>query len=140
MRELLILFLKKDIGGTASLNYGISGRNDGETYQAGVNYGASLGKKDSYISLSLQLNHRGKTTRTQNHNLDIFGGNFAYDFADNPAAARAADDAIIQQRGLTRDDFNFQIGDAQIKQAQLFLIQNTRLMIDLNYILLEVLV
>lgn len=114
------IILKKDIGGSASLNYGITGRNDGETYQAGVNYGASLGKKESYINLSLQLNQRGKTTRTQNHNLDIFGSNFAYDFAADPAAARAADDAIIKERGLTRDDFNFQIGDAQIKQAQLF--------------------
>lgn len=114
------IILKKDLGGTATLNYGISGRNDGETYQAGANYGTSLGKKDGYISLSLQLNHRGKTTRTQNHNLDIFGDNFAYDFAADPAAARAADDAIIQQRGLNRDDFNFQIGDARIRQAQLF--------------------
>ncbi|WP_294312544.1 TonB-dependent receptor [uncultured Chryseobacterium sp.] len=114
------IILKKNLGGTASLNYGISGRNDGETYQAGANYGVSLGKKDGYFSLSLQLNQRGKTTRTQNHNLDIFGDNFAYDFAADPAGARAADDAIIQQRGLTRDDFNFQIGDARIRQAQLF--------------------
>lgn len=114
------IILKKNMGGSASLNYGISGRNDGETYQAGANYGASLGKKDGYINLSLQLSHKGKTTRTQNHNLDIFGDNFAYDFADDPAAARADDDEIIWQRGLTRDDFNFQIGDAQIRQAQLF--------------------
>lgn len=114
------IILKKDIGASASATYGISGRNDGETYQAGVNYGSSLGKQDSYINLSLQLNHRGKTTRTQNHDLDIFGGNFAYAFADDPEAARAADDAVISQRGLSRDDFNFQIGDAQIRQAQLF--------------------
>jgi len=114
------IILKKDIGASATLNYGITGRGDGETYQAGINYGSSLGKDESFINLSLQLNQRGKTTRTQNHNLDIFGGNFAYDFADNPDAARAADDAIIKERGLTRDDFNFQIGDARIKQAQLF--------------------
>nr|WP_314493850.1 TonB-dependent receptor [uncultured Chryseobacterium sp.] len=114
------IILKKDIGASASATYGISGRNDGEAYQAGVNYGSSLGKQDSYINLSLQLNHRGKTTRTQNHDLDIFGGNFAYAFADDPEAARAADNAVISQRGLSRDDFNFQIGDAQIRQAQLF--------------------
>lgn len=114
------IILKKDIGATASATYGISGRNDGETYQAGINYGTSLGKKDSYVSLSLQLNHRGKTTRTQNHNLDIYGDNFAYDFADDPDAARALDDQKIRENGLTRNDFNFQIGDAQIKQAQLF--------------------
>lgn len=114
------IILKKNVGGTATLNYGISGRGDGETYQGGANYGTSLGKKDSYINLSLQLSHRGKTTRTQNHRLDIFGDNFAYDFAGDPEAAIVADNEIIRQRGLTRDDFNFQIGDAEIKQGQLF--------------------
>ncbi|SHH80185.1 iron complex outermembrane recepter protein [Chryseobacterium oranimense] len=114
------IILKKDIGASATASYGISGRNDGETYQAGINYGSSLGKKDGYVNLSLQLSHRGKTTRTQNHDLDIFGSNFAYEFADDPVAARAEDDRIIKERGLTRDDFNFQIGDAQIRQAQLF--------------------
>lgn len=117
------IILKKNAGASASLTYGLSGRNDGDTYQAGVNYGTSLGKNDGFINLSLQLSHRGKTTRTQNHNLDIFGDNFAYEFAGNAEAvqaARDADDAKIKERGLTRDDFNFQIGDAQIRQGQLF--------------------
>lgn len=117
------IILKKNAGASASLTYGLSGRNDGDTYQAGVNYGTSLGKNDGFINLSLQLSHRGKTTRTQNHDLDIFGNNFAYEFAGSPeaiAAARAEDDAKIKGYGLTRDDFNFQIGDAQIRQGQLF--------------------
>ncbi|MEG0927742.1 TonB-dependent receptor plug domain-containing protein [Chryseobacterium sp.] len=114
------IILKKNTGASASLTYGLSGRNDGDTYQAGINYGAALGKNDGFVNLSLQLNHRGKTTRTQNHDLDIFGSNFAYEFADNPDVARERDDAIIRERGLTRDDFNFQIGDAQIRQGQLF--------------------
>ncbi|NIF07308.1 TonB-dependent receptor [Chryseobacterium sp. Tr-659] len=114
------IILKKDLGASANITYGLSGRNDGETYQAAANYGTALGKKDSYINLSLQLSHRGKTTRTQNHDLDIFGDNFAYEFADDPAAARLADDKKIAERGLTRDYFNFQIGDAQIRQGQLF--------------------
>ncbi|MGE8556215.1 MAG: TonB-dependent receptor plug domain-containing protein [Chryseobacterium jejuense] len=117
------IILKKNAGASASLTYGLSGRNDGDTYQAGVNYGTSLGKNAGFINLSLQLSHRGKTTRTQNHNLDIFGNNFAYEFAGDAEAiqaARDADDAKIKERGLTRDDFNFQIGDAQIRQGQLF--------------------
>ncbi|WP_160137935.1 TonB-dependent receptor plug domain-containing protein [Chryseobacterium sp. c4a] len=117
------IILKKNAGASASLTYGLSGRNDGDTYQAGVNYGTSLGKNEGFINLSLQLSHRGKTTRTQNHGLDIFGDNFAYEFAgDDEAikAAIAADDAKIKEYGLTRDDFNFQIGDAQIRQGQLF--------------------
>lgn len=147
------IILKKNIGASASATYGLTGRNDGETYQAGINYGTSLGKKESYINLSLQLNYRGKTTRTQNHDLIIYdqsnlnvvnnngtitangislpniapvasgtyGNSFAYSFADTGAQlSRAYDDALIAQNGLSRDDFNFQIGDAQIKQAQLF--------------------
>ncbi|PWN61335.1 TonB-dependent receptor plug domain-containing protein [Chryseobacterium oncorhynchi] len=114
------IILKKNTGASASLTYGLSGRNDGDTYQAGVNYGASLGKNDGFVNLSLQLSHRRKTTRTQNHDLDIFGNNFAYEFADNPDVARKNDDDIIRERGLTRDDFNFQVGDAQIRQGQLF--------------------
>lgn len=147
------IILKKNIGASASATYGLTGRNDGETYQAGINYGTSLGKKESYINLSLQLNYRGKTTRTQNHDLIIYDqsnlnvvnnngamtangislpnitpvasgtyeNSFAYSFADTGAQlSRAYDDALIAQNGLSRDDFNFQIGDAQIKQAQLF--------------------
>lgn len=118
------IVLKKNQGATASITYGQTGRNDGETYQAGANYGTAIGKEKGFLNLSLQLSHRGKTNRSQNHNLDIFGNNFAYDFAGDQAAqdaARKADDDIIAQRGLTRDDFNFQVGDAQIKQGQLFL-------------------
>lgn len=114
------IILKKNQGVSASLTYGQTGRNDGETYQAAVNFGTELGKPKSFINFSLQLSHRGKTSRSQNHNLDIYGSNFAYDFAQDADQARAEDDAIISQRGLTRDDFNFQIGDAQIKQAQFF--------------------
>lgn len=117
------IILKKNAGASASLTYGLSGRNDGDTYQAGVNYGTSLGKSDGFINLSLQLSHRGKTTRTQNHGLDIFGDNFAYELAGSPEAiddARAKDDEKIKEYGLTRDYFNFQIGDAQIRQGQLF--------------------
>jgi len=40
------IILKKNVGGSAFLNYGISGRGDAETYQGGVNYGSSLGKEE----------------------------------------------------------------------------------------------
>ncbi|MCJ7933786.1 MAG: TonB-dependent receptor [Chryseobacterium sp.] len=147
------IILKKNAGASASVTYGLSGRNDGDTYQAGANYGTSLGKKDSYVNLSLQLSHRGKTTRTQNHdliiydqsNLNVVNNNgvitangivlpnvspvatknysnyFEYGSAETGSQiSRAYDDALIAQNGLSRNDFNFQIGDAQIRQAQLF--------------------
>ncbi|ASE63104.1 TonB-dependent receptor [Chryseobacterium indologenes] len=147
------IILKKNPGASASITYGLSGRNDGETYQAGANYGTSLGKRDGYINLSLQLSHRGKTTRTQNHDLiiydqsnlnivntngsisangislpdvspvatGVYNNSFAYDFAETGSQiSRAYDDALIAKNGLSRSDFNFQIGDAQIRQGQLF--------------------
>ncbi len=114
------IVLKKNQGASASLTYGQTGKNDGNTYQLGANYGTAFANK-GLLNLSLQLSHRGSTNRSQNHNLDIFGGNFAYEFAEDPAVARANDDAILAKRGLSRDDFNFQIGDAKIQQGQLFI-------------------
>lgn len=116
------IILKKDNkAGTASVTYGQTGRNDGKTFQADVNKGWSLGKDKSYLNLTGMFSRRGATNRTSETNLDIFGDNFAYDFADDPAAARAADDKILAERGLKRSDFNFQVGDALIRQTAFFL-------------------
>lgn len=43
------IILKKNQGASASLTYGLTGRNDGETYQGGINYGTSLGKDNSFF-------------------------------------------------------------------------------------------
>lgn len=116
-----IILKSNDDGGTASIAFGQTGRNDGENLAADVNYGFSLGKENSYLNLTAQFSHRGKTNRTQETDLDIYGANFAYAFADDPVAARAADDRILAERGLARSDFNFEVGDASIKQSALFL-------------------
>ncbi|TAE43730.1 MAG: ferric enterobactin receptor, partial [Bacteroidetes bacterium] len=68
---------------------------------------------------------RGSTSRTQNHDLIIFdqsglGNYFAYAFANDEAISRAYDDSVLLARGLTRDDFNFQVGDAKIQNLNLF--------------------
>ncbi len=51
----------------------------------------------------------------------VYNNSFAYDFAETGSQiSRAYDDALIAKNGLSRSDFNFQIGDAQIRQGQLF--------------------
>jgi len=118
--------LKNAPGGEASLTYGQTSKGDGETYNFNGSYGAKLGQNGSIV-FSAVVSERQKTTRTGDHNLDIYGDNFAYDFADDPAGARANDDAIIAANGLSRRDFRFQIGDAQIRNQQFFVNAETQL-------------
>ena len=126
------IVLKSKPGGDASLTYGQTSRNDGETYNFNGSFGTKLGKSGSIV-LSAVISDRKKTNRSKDHNLDIFGSNFAYDFADNPDAARAADDAKISSLGLSRKDFRFQIGDAAIKNQQFFVNAETVLSDRLDF-------
>ncbi len=117
------IILKKNIGMEVGATYGVTSAGDGETYNFNFNYGAEVGDKGGFINLTAEYNDRGKTTRTQNHELIIYdqsdlGNYFAY-FGNEEARQR--DDELIASAGLTRDDFNFQIGDAAISNAQFFL-------------------
>ncbi len=120
------IILKDGPGASASLTYGQTSKNDGETYNFNGSYGAKIGKEGSIV-FSAVVSERKKTNRSGDHNLDIYGDNFAYDFADNPATARANDDQLINEAGLSRKDFRFQIGDAQIKNQQFFINAETKL-------------
>lgn len=109
----------------AALTGGVTSRGDGGLGQLSLNYGAGLGKQGGYINITGEAYQRGKTTRAQNNNLIIFDQSsldnyFAYDFTNDPAASRKYDDDMLKQKGLKRDDFNFQIGDAQIKNGGVF--------------------
>ncbi|MCC9070312.1 TonB-dependent receptor [Flavobacterium sp. F-65] len=119
------LVLKDNAGLDANVTYGSTSRNDGQTTNLNLNYGAKIGNKGGFINLTAEFNNRQKTNRSQNNNLIIFDqsaydNNFAYDFAADPAQARQIDDNLLAQNGLKRDDFNFQIGDAKIKNIQGF--------------------
>jgi len=108
-----------------NLASGITSTGDGEMVQFNANYGFDLGKRGGFLNLTGEAYSRGRTNRTQNHELIIFdqsqvGNFFAYPFTDDPAASRQFDDDIIAQRGLTRDDFNFRVGEAQIKNYTFF--------------------
>jgi iron complex outermembrane receptor protein len=120
------LVLNDNVGFQAEATYGQTSRSDGQTSALNLNYGAKLGKKGGFINLTAEYNNREKTNRSQNHNLIIFdqseyGNYFSYDFCDDPAAARQIDDETLAADGLTRDDFNFQVGDAKIQNIQGFL-------------------
>lgn len=107
---------------SVGLTQGITSRGDGATSDVNLNWGRGIGKDGGYINVTGELLYRGRTTRTQNHNLIIFdqselGNYFAYDFTEDPAAARQYDDDMLASKGLKRDDFNFQIGDARVLNA-----------------------
>ncbi|MEX6686452.1 TonB-dependent receptor [Danxiaibacter flavus] len=115
----------------AGVTGGVTSRGDGGTSNVNLNWGGTLGKNGGFINLTGDFLYRGKTTRTQEHNLTIFnqfalpedaanGGAFTYDFSADPAALRAYDDSVLKARNLKRADFNFQIGDAKILNSGVF--------------------
>jgi iron complex outermembrane recepter protein len=129
------LVLKENTGLEVNGTYGQTSRSDGQTTNLNINYGHKLGDKGGFINLTAEFNNREKTNRSQNHNLIIFDQSaynnyFAYDFTDDPAAARKIDDDLLASKGLKRDDFNFQIGDAKIQNIQGFV--NTVVPLDEN--------
>lgn len=119
------IILKKNTGLTASSTGGITSRGDGGVFNINLNYGAGFAKDRGFINVTLESNNRGATNRTQNHDLIIFDQSslnnyFAYAFTDDPAASRAYDDAQLASRKLSRDDFNFHVGDAKSLNNQAF--------------------
>lgn len=109
----------------ASITGGQTSKGDGKLGQLNLNYGTALGKRGGYVNLTAEAYDRDGTNRTQNHDLIIFDQSslnnyFAYDFTDDPAASRSYDDDQLRAKGLSRDDFNFRVGDAHIKNISGF--------------------
>lgn len=121
------VILKKNIKTLyAAATGGATSRGDGALQQLNLNYGTALGRNGGFINVTAEAYNRGRTTRAQNHNLIIFDQSaldnyFSYDFTNDPAASRKYDDDKLNELGLNRDDFNFQIGDARIKNISGFL-------------------
>ncbi|MCW9705479.1 TonB-dependent receptor [Fodinibius salsisoli] len=110
------IILKQDTGTlTASATAGVYQEGDGETAKADLNYGFNVGD-DGYVNITGSFVNRESTNRTGNHDLHVFTPGFAYGSEE----ARAEDNEEIQERGLTRDDFKFHIGDAGIQTASTF--------------------
>lgn len=110
----------------ANAGAGITAKGDGATAQVNLNKGWDIGKNGGYINLTGDFQYRDFTNRSQHHDLIIYDQSsldnyFAYPFAStSPEISRAYDDSVISARGLKRDDFNFRIGDARIKNASAF--------------------
>ena len=125
------VILKKNTGQLEQqLTGGTTKMGDGQLLKYSANYGTNLGRHGGFINLSLEAYGRGSTNRTQNNDLIIFDQSaneyyFAYPFAGNNGAdaakSRALDDQVLKQKGLNRDDFNFHVGDAGIKNVNTFL-------------------
>lgn len=112
----------------ASTSGGISSRSDGQAVQLNLNYGTDLGKQGGFINLTAEAGYHNRTTRTQNNNLILFDQSslnnyFSYDSYGNGtsfAASKQFDDAELAKLGQKRDAYNFQIGDARIKNISAF--------------------
>lgn len=110
---------------TGDATYGSMSRGDGETIQYSANYGFEIGE-EGFVNLAGQFTDRQRTNRADGNSLIIFdqsalGNFFAYPFTDDPEASRAFDDAELDRRGLSRDDFNFRVGNSEIQEGGIFL-------------------
>lgn len=107
---------------------GVSSRGDGQATELNLNYGTGLGKNGGFINLTAEAASHERTSRTQNNNLIIFnqasiGNYFSYDSYGNGtdfATSKKFDDTQLQKLGQKRDTYNFQIGDARIKNLSGF--------------------
>ena len=80
---------------------GITGSSDGAQFKLGANSGWKLGKR-GYLNVTGEFFARGRTSRTDPWSGDIFPG----------VTGTAETDAELARRGLGRDQFTMQVGQA----------------------------
>jgi len=110
---------------TGDVTYGSMSRGDGETIQYSANYGFQIGDR-GFVNIAGEFTDRQRTNRADGNSLIIFdqselGNFFAYPFTDDPEASRAFDDAELASRGLSREDFNFRVGDSELQDGGIFI-------------------
>lgn len=94
--------LKRNDGGLdAQAKTGITAEGDGENILVGLNLGAPLGD-DGYVNLTGEVVFRGQANRSGVYDGDIFPG----------VSGTEATDAELAARGLSREDFSMQSGQA----------------------------
>lgn len=79
---------------------GTTGEGDGDQVLVDANYGFPLGSR-GFLNVTGSYLNRGRTNRSDTYQGPVF-------FTD-----RAADDAEIARRGLTRDDFSMKTGQSE---------------------------
>lgn len=78
---------------------GITGEGDGETVHTGINYGFKIGSS-GFFNVSGEFLDRGRTDRSDPYTGSIF------------TSSGDTDDALLRQRGLTREDFTMRTGQS----------------------------
>ncbi|WP_263785880.1 TonB-dependent receptor [Salinibacter grassmerensis] len=116
---------------TANVTSGIHQEGDGELLKVEANYGFGLGE-DGFVNVTGTYRNRARTNRSDGNQLVLFdqsrylsggyeAGVFAYPLTGNPEQARQNDQAILDQLGMERKDFNFRVGQSAIEQGAVFL-------------------
>jgi iron complex outermembrane receptor protein len=111
---------------SADVTTGIRNAGDGEVVKLSANYGFELGE-DGFVNVTGMFRDRGRTNRADGNQLILFDQDpvppfaFSYPLADNADQLRRFDQQQLSQRGLTRSDFEFRVGQSAIQQGAVFL-------------------
>ncbi|TGD82371.1 TonB-dependent receptor [Hymenobacter wooponensis] len=108
------LVLKKaPRGGTVTGNYGITKLGDGDTYDAGVNFGLPVGKRDGFFNTTVQLHHNKPTDRSGDYTGAVY------------STKPEEDAALVAQNNFNRHVTTY--GTAKNTMGQLFYNAETKL-------------
>lgn len=95
---------------------GVTGEGDGRQLRATTHWGTQLGD-EGFLDVSAEFLSREATNRTGDYIGPIF---------DESDPQR--DQRLLQERGLTRDDFNMRIGESAARAGSLFYNAGTKLL------------
>jgi len=100
---------------------GVTGEGDGAQIKTSANYGFKIGKR-GFLNITGEFLKKDPTNRTGVYNGNVFTSANAAGAAINPYynmpdPTQAQDNIILQQQGLTRDQFKMKIGEAAAQDA-----------------------
>ncbi|MBH8559942.1 TonB-dependent receptor [Hymenobacter negativus] len=93
-------------GGVVTGNYGITAKGDGATYDAGLNFGLPVGKRDGFLNLTVQGHHNDPTDRSGDYTGRVYNSD------------KATDDALVAQNNFNRHVTKY--GTARNTMGQFF--------------------
>ncbi|MFB6232476.1 MAG: TonB-dependent receptor domain-containing protein [Salinibacter sp.] len=111
---------------TASVTTGAREVRGGDLVKVEANYGFDVGD-NGFVNVTGMFKDRQRTNITDGNQLILFNQPvsppfaFAYPLANNPDQVRQRDNQILRERGLTRKDFYYRVGQSGIQQGAVFL-------------------
>lgn len=106
------IILTNDTGNLLiNANSGITSKGDGFFYETGINYGIKL-PKNGFFNISLEGERREPSNRNGDYNGLVFrsANQDSLTFEQN----FELDNKILQEKGLSRSDFNLKIGNSDL--------------------------